>query len=65
MADNAKARQDHDVNFRVTEEPEQMLEQDRIAAASGIEEGRTEVTVRQQHGDGAASTGSAAAAGRR
>mgnify|MGYP003639674186 CR=1 FL=1 len=52
VADNAESRQDHDVDFRMSEEPEQVQEQDRIAAAGRIEEGRTEVTVRQQHGDG-------------
>src|SRR6185312_15824025 len=33
LADHAEARQNHDVDFRVAEEPEQMLEQQRIAAA--------------------------------
>ena len=33
MADHAEARQDQDVDFRMAEEPEQMLVQDRIAAA--------------------------------
>ncbi len=51
MAEDTKARQDHDVHFRVTEEPEQVLEQDRVPAAIWTEEGRAEVTVRQQHGD--------------
>ena len=31
MGDDAEARQNQNVNFRVTKEPEQMLEQDRIA----------------------------------
>src|SRR3546814_9452623 len=43
-----------DVDFRMAEEPEQMLEQDRIAAAGRIEEGRAEVAVGQQHRDRAA-----------
>ena len=34
VADNAKRRQNHDVHFGVAEEPEQMLEQDRITATS-------------------------------
>ena len=33
VADHAEARQDHDVDLGMTEEPEQMLEQHRIAAA--------------------------------
>ena len=37
LADDAEARQDEDVDFGMAEEPEQVLEQDRIAAA-GIEE---------------------------
>ena len=53
LADHAEARQDQDVDFRVAEEPEQVLEQDRIAAAFGREEGGAEVAVGQQHGDGA------------
>ena len=37
----------------MTEEPEQVLVEDRVTAAFGREEGRAEVAVRQQHGDGA------------
>ena len=33
LADHAEARKDQDVDLRVAEEPEQVLEQDRIAAA--------------------------------
>jgi hypothetical protein len=51
VADDAEARQDQDVDFGVAEEPEQMLEQDRVAAAGRIEEGGAEVAVGQQHGD--------------
>ena len=51
VADDAEGRQDHDVDFGVAEEPEQVLEQDRVAAAGRIEEGRAEVAVGQQHGD--------------
>ena len=53
VADDAEARQDQNVHFRMTEEPEQMLEQDRVAAAGRIKERRAEVAVGQQHGDGA------------
>ncbi len=53
VADDPEAGQDHDVDFRVAEEPEQMLEQHRIAAAGGVEEGGAEIAVGDQHGDGA------------
>src|SRR3546814_5252254 len=33
VADDAESRQDHDVDLGVTEEPEQVLEQNRVAAA--------------------------------
>ena len=52
-----KRRQDHDVDFGVAEEPEQVLVEDRVAAAGGIEERRAEVAVGQQHGDGAGQDG--------
>ena len=51
LADHAEARQDHDVDLGVAEEPEQMLVEHRIAAARGVEEGRAEIAVGQQHGD--------------
>jgi hypothetical protein len=36
---------------RMTEEPEQVLEQDRIAALRRFEERGSEISVREQHGD--------------
>src|SRR3546814_954456 len=54
MADDAERRQDHDVDRGMPEEPEQVLEQDRVAAAFRLEEGRAEVAVGQQHRDRAA-----------
>jgi hypothetical protein len=51
LADDAEARQDHDVHFGVAEEPEEMLVKHRIAAAGRIKEGRAEIAVGQQHGD--------------
>ncbi len=51
MRDNAKTGQDQNVHFGMTEEPEQMLEQDRITTKFRGEEGRIKVTVCQQHGD--------------
>src|SRR5450432_504371 len=53
LADHAEAGNDQDVDFGVTEEPEQMLEQYGIAAAFGGEERGAEITVGQEHGDGA------------
>ena len=38
FADHAHAGQDHDVDGRVGVEPEQVLEQQRIAAEAGIED---------------------------
>ena len=35
--------QDEDVDLGVSEEPEQVLEQDRVAATGRIEEGRAEI----------------------
>ena len=40
-------------DFGVAEEPEEMLVKDRVAAAGRVVEGRAEVTVGEQHGDGA------------
>src|SRR5947207_2735870 len=54
MADHAEARQDQDVDFRMTEEPEQVLEEQRIAPTFRLEKGGAEIPVRQQHGDGSA-----------
>ncbi|KAF1854768.1 hypothetical protein Lal_00013172 [Lupinus albus] len=51
LADDAEARQDHDIHFGMAEEPEQVLVQDRVTTAGRIEERRAEVAVRQQHGD--------------
>ena len=48
---DAEARQDQNVDFRMAEEPEQMLVQQRIAATGRIEERRAEVAIGQQHRD--------------
>ena len=37
-APNAKGGQDHDIHFRMAEEPENMLKQDWVAAASSVKE---------------------------
>ena len=51
VADDAEARHDDDVDLGVAEEPEDVLVEHRVAAARGVEEGRPEVAVGQQHGD--------------
>ena len=51
LRNDTESRHDQYINFRVAEEPEQMLEQHRIAAASRIEEVGAKVAVGQQHGD--------------
>jgi hypothetical protein len=53
LADHAEARNDQDIDFGMAEEPEQMLEQHRVAAAFSREEGGAEIAVGEQHGDGA------------
>jgi hypothetical protein len=52
LADDTECGQDHDIDFGMAEEPEQMLEQERIAAARGIEESRAKVPVGEKHSDG-------------
>ena len=49
LADDAETWQNHDVHFRVTEEPEQMLIQDRVTASRRIKECAAKVTVDQKH----------------
>ena len=53
LADHAEARQDENVNLRVSKEPEQMLVEERIAATLRREERGAEVAVCQQHRNGA------------
>ena len=48
LTDNAERGQDHNVNLGVTEEPENVLEQDRITATSCVEK-TFEVDVHQHH----------------
>ena len=50
--DNTKGWQNQDVDLRVPEEPENMLEHDRVTTASRTEKTGTKVTISQQHGDG-------------
>ena len=42
LADHAHRRQDHDVDGRVRVEPEEVLEEDRVAAERGIEDADAE-----------------------
>ena len=49
VADNPEPGQDHDVDFRVTKEPEQVLEHNRVAAPFRDKELRSEITVGQEH----------------
>ena len=51
VADDAEGRQDHNVHFGVTKEPQDVLVQHGVATACRIKEGSPKVTVRQQHGD--------------
>jgi hypothetical protein len=43
---DAHGRKNHDVDGRVAVEPEQMLEEDRVAATGGIENRQPERTFR-------------------
>ncbi len=49
LGDHAEVRQDHDVNLRVTEEPEQVLPQQRYAAGGRVEHVGTKVALGEQH----------------
>ena len=50
LRDDAEGRQDQDVHLGVAEEPEEVLPEDRVAAAGGHEEVGAEVPVEhQQH----------------
>ncbi len=51
VTDDAESRQDHDVDLGVPEEPEQVLEQHRIAATGRIEKRRAEIAITDQHRD--------------
>ena len=53
LGDDPEARQDHDVDLGVPEEPEQVLPQQRVAALARVEEVRAEVAVGQQQRHGA------------
>ncbi len=50
LRDDAEGRQDQDVDLGMPEEPEDVLEHHRVAAAGGVEEGGAEEVVGEQHG---------------
>ena len=52
LADDAQGRQDHDVDRRVRVEPEQVLEEHRVAAALRVEDAEAEGAFREHHHDG-------------
>ena len=47
FAGHAEGRQDLDVNHRVRIEPEQVLEEDRVAAEGGVEDANPQDDVRR------------------
>ena len=51
LADHAHRGQDHDVDRRVRVEPEQVLEQDRVAAAARVEEAEVEDALHRHQQD--------------
>ncbi len=52
FADHTHGRQHHDVHGRVRVEPEEMLEQHRVAAQSGIEDADVEYALAEKQDDG-------------
>ena len=52
LADDAKSRQDHDVNLGVAEEPKDVLVHHWVPATCRVEEAGAKVAVSQGHGDG-------------
>ena len=49
LRDHPEGRQDHDVDLGMAEEPEQVLPQQRVAAAPASKKSRAELAVEQQH----------------
>ena len=45
LADDAESREDDDIHLRMAEEPQDVLIEDRVAAAGWREEGGAEVAV--------------------
>lgn len=51
MGDYTKAREDKDIDFRVTKESEQMLVKDRVPPSSRVKEGCIKVSVCEKYCD--------------
>ena len=49
MADDSEGWQDEDVDFRVAEESEEVLEEQRVATVGAIVEGGAEVPISEEH----------------
>lgn len=45
MADDTKARKNKNINFRMPEESEEVLVEDGVSSASGVEKDCLEVTI--------------------
>ena len=57
MAYDSEGGKDHDVDFRVSEEPEEVLEENGVTTLFWDEECCTEVSVCKEHGDGSCEYG--------
>ena len=51
VGDHAKSGKDKDVDFRVTEESEEVLIKDRVPPSCRVEKGSIEVTVGKEYSD--------------
>jgi hypothetical protein len=52
VANDTEGRKNKNVNFRVTEESEQVLVQDRVSATIRVKEDGFEVSIHKKHGNG-------------
>jgi len=52
VGNNTKTRKNQNIHFWVSKESKKVLKEDRIPTASGIEEGRVEIAIKQQHSNG-------------
>ena len=57
LRDDAKRRQDQDINLGVAKEPENMHEHGGVATTGRIKKRSTKMTICQQHGNGAGQHG--------
>jgi hypothetical protein len=51
LAQDSESRKNKDINFRVTEEPEEVLVEDRVSAGRRVVESSVEITVGQKSGN--------------